>query len=128
MSLCTKKLLPSLKQHGSCSEAEHVPAALSCRLQRMGVQRQAWMEELASACPPPSSCWNCLDMGAAHCKETPGGISTSTGQFGLPFSPGIRAPQAGRRSGRGGADFHGKGEPFLSSIRWMGGDRTSGLL
>lgn len=49
----------------------------------------------------------------------------STGQFGLPFWSGIKAPQAGRRSGGGGAASHGKGEPFLSPIRWMGED--SGL-
>ena len=127
MALCTKRLLPSLKQHGSCSKAAHVPATLSCSLQRTGVQRWTWLEELAPACLPPSSWGSCLDMAGTHCKETPG-VSMSTGQVGLPFLSGIKVPQAGARSGGGGAVSHGTGEPFLSPIRCMGEEGPSGLL
>ena len=52
----------------------------------------------------------------------------STGQVGLPFLSGIKAPQAVRRSGGAGAVSHDKGEPFLSHITWMGEECTSGLL
>ena len=128
MALCPKRLLPSLRQHGSYSKAEHVPAALSCRPQRTGAQRWAWLEALAPACLPPLSGGSCRDMVGAHCKETAGGVGMSTGQVGLPFLSGIKAPQAGRRSGGAGAVSHDKGEPFLSHIRWMGEECTSGLL
>lgn len=61
-------------------------------------------------------------MVGADCKETPG-VGVSVGQVGAPRSPsGIKAPQAGRRSGGGGTVSHGKGGPFLSPIRWMGED------
>ena len=62
-------------------------------------------------------------MGGAHCKETLGGVGTSMGQVGLPFSLGIKAPQAGRSSGGGVAISHGKGEPFLSPTGLGMGER-----
>lgn len=60
-------------------QAEHVPAALAGSRQRMGDLWWTWLEELAPACPPPSSWVSCLEMTGAQCTETSRGAGNEHG-------------------------------------------------
>ena len=66
--------------------------------------------------------------GGSTLQRDTGRSRHERGEVGLPFSLGIKAPQAGRSSGRGGAISQGRGEPFLSPIRWVGEECPSALL
>lgn len=89
-SLHAKRLLYRPKQHGHCSKAEQVPAALSWRLQEQGAQWWwTWLEELFPACLPSSSRGSCLDTGGST-------LQTDTRRR-LHEPRGIRSPVRARK-------------------------------